>query len=246
MSAHCHATGRSLVRSPEMLMCDQHWGMVPKPIQRAVLATCRGARDAPNRARAIAAAIGAVALQEGQPISQRQALAAFDYGVRHERLDPQKSAAIRAGSKATTIAKDGVEPCWYCGAPGVLLCDAPLGVQFEGVTDEVAAKLVALPLGRLTVLDLSAFGFADGSVKVITCDASACARCAREHGWKQPMHARVCFGGGKSSTWSRDLCHAHASADALPAARISDVEINEKRARLRAACGERHGHRQHS
>ena len=66
-------------------MCDQHWGMVPKPIQRAVLATCRGARDAPNRARAIAAAIGAVALQEGQPISQRQALAAFDYGVRHER-----------------------------------------------------------------------------------------------------------------------------------------------------------------
>ena len=102
MEHRCHATGCETPCKPEYLMCSRHWNMVPAPIQRAVWATyrrgqCDDKSPAENWLRAAAAAIGAVALQEGQPLTERQAIAAFDHGVRHERLDPQRAARRRSG-----------------------------------------------------------------------------------------------------------------------------------------------------
>ena len=71
---HCHARGCKTKVPPEMLMCKDHWKMVPKSIQRRVWATYRpGQCDDMNPSgewhEAADDAINAVALAEAEKLS---------------------------------------------------------------------------------------------------------------------------------------------------------------------------------
>lgn len=73
MSHHCHARGCSKKVKPELLMCLDHWKMVPRKIQRAVWAAyrpgqCDDKKPSGNWMRAADAAIGHVANAEGRPL----------------------------------------------------------------------------------------------------------------------------------------------------------------------------------
>lgn len=46
MTAHtCHAEACTAKVPPKMLMCGKHWGMVPRPLQRAIWATYRRGQE---------------------------------------------------------------------------------------------------------------------------------------------------------------------------------------------------------
>lgn len=83
----CHARGCSIPVKPQMLMCLQHWRMVPQTIQRAVWATYRAGQcdDKPSLEwhDAAAAAIGFVAGAEGHGLvrSEIAALESFGYAA---------------------------------------------------------------------------------------------------------------------------------------------------------------------
>ena len=75
---HCHATGCEVECRPTYLMCFIHWSVVPSVIQREVnryyqTGQCDG-EVTPSESwhKAADAAIGAVALLEGQPIRKCQ------------------------------------------------------------------------------------------------------------------------------------------------------------------------------
>lgn len=74
---HCHATGCRTNVEPEKLMCWAHWKTVPKVIQERVYATYRPGQcddKSPSTAwhHAADAAICAVALLEGKPVTAAQ------------------------------------------------------------------------------------------------------------------------------------------------------------------------------
>jgi hypothetical protein len=77
MSHHCHARGCTTTVKPELLMCWQHWRVVPKKIQMAVYAAYRpGQCDDKNPSEAwhvaADAAIGYVAALDGEPMLMRE------------------------------------------------------------------------------------------------------------------------------------------------------------------------------
>ena len=66
MPHHCHAEGCELIVPPKLLMCANHWFMVPKPLRDAVWRTYRPGqerdkRPSPEYLAAAKAAIEAVA-----------------------------------------------------------------------------------------------------------------------------------------------------------------------------------------
>lgn len=101
----CHARECKVACPPTYLMCGRHWRMVPATIQREVWkhyreGQCVDKRPSAEWHRAADAAIGAVALLEGKTLTRAQALAAWDLGFRHERLDENRVAEIRKESAA--------------------------------------------------------------------------------------------------------------------------------------------------
>lgn len=103
----CHARGCDAPCEPRYLMCGRHWRMVPESIAAEVWRTYRPGQEVDKRpsaawVRAADAAIGAVALVEGVEVTARQAVAAFDLGFRHERLDPRRVEVARVALARST------------------------------------------------------------------------------------------------------------------------------------------------
>jgi hypothetical protein len=74
MDHHCHAAGCRTVTKPENLMCLRHWKMVPRGLQRAVMAHYRPGQcddKSPSDAWLVAAkaAIAAAAAKERQQLA---------------------------------------------------------------------------------------------------------------------------------------------------------------------------------
>lgn len=106
MSHTCHARGCKRAVPPELLMCRAHWFQVPHAIQRAVYDTYREGQCDDKRPSAAwhesaSAAIGYVALIEGQGITTGEMKGLVKFGYRGliveryvKRLGEAKRAAI--------------------------------------------------------------------------------------------------------------------------------------------------------
>ena len=102
MSHHCHARGCTRPVRPEYLMCGRHWALVPGIIQTNVYKYYRpGQCDDKNPSvawhKAADAAIGAVALLEGQPIRAHELKALLSYAAYelHDGVLIQRIAALK-------------------------------------------------------------------------------------------------------------------------------------------------------
>lgn len=79
----CHAVNCTKIVAPKMLMCFQHWRMVPKPLQQAVWAHYRPGQEVDKRPTsdyldAANAAIKAVAEKEKREVMQGHLFAPRD------------------------------------------------------------------------------------------------------------------------------------------------------------------------
>lgn len=86
MSHTCHARGCEAHVRPELLMCRNHWGIVPRRIQQAVWAAyrpgqCDDKRPSEVWHEAADAAIGYVAAREGQPLRKSEVEALNKFGL---------------------------------------------------------------------------------------------------------------------------------------------------------------------
>lgn len=138
-----------------------------------------------------------------------------------------------------------MDPCWYCGRAGELLCDFIIGSEqvAPGCSSAGCPNPATLIVGagpEFAVCDGCAAGpehrrkrtrrpFDPAARRPTTCDAAACRRCAARFGWRTVMSAIVCTRGrgGGCHDASLHRCHAHAGAD--PEAAPTGGE-------LRAAC----------
>jgi hypothetical protein len=83
---YCHARGCRKACKPEHLMCFAHWNRVPIKIRHAVWqhyrpGQCDDKRPSAEWFKAADAAIGAVAVKEGHPITpkEKECLVAFGF-----------------------------------------------------------------------------------------------------------------------------------------------------------------------
>lgn len=136
------------------------------------------------------------------------------------------------------------ERCWYCRERrAVLWCDYMLGAL---MASEPAPRVEPEQVGLFERPDPAPVLKGPGhgletpetartrAEHIETCDAAACERCAREHGWRRVGH--VCARPvSKSSTI--DHCHVHAGAGGLgSSAWIGGAAIEMLRRDVRAAC----------
>jgi hypothetical protein len=106
MIRRCHVCQAPI--SAHHALCKKHWIMVDPDVQRAFF-KARQTGDTPKKTLTMSAAMACVALTEGRPLSTRQALAAFDLGIKHERLDPLRIEEARKGPETAIFdepAKD--------------------------------------------------------------------------------------------------------------------------------------------
>jgi hypothetical protein len=104
MTHQCHARRCGVGVKPELLMCARHWRMVPPLIQRAIWRHYRSGQcddKMPSEDWHVAAdaAIGYVALLDGQPILKNEARALCGVGYRKFILE---TMIKRHGEKART------------------------------------------------------------------------------------------------------------------------------------------------
>lgn len=107
MSHTCHARDCHIAVPPTLLMCRNHWRMVPRNIQRAVWSTyrdgqCDDKRPSVSWHEAASAAIGYVALFEHKHLSRSETKSLVMFGYRDfveqkyvEKLGEGKREAIR-------------------------------------------------------------------------------------------------------------------------------------------------------
>ena len=146
------------------------------------------------------------------------------------------------------------DACWYCGRAGDLLCDGVIG--HEQVPGRCVAANCPNPAAVIVgasepaVVCESCAGspeyrrkrtrvpFDPAATRPVTCDASACRRCAARFGWRQLFSAIVCTRSGRGRGChdvSVHRCHAHVAAEE-PGPEGATIE--EIRAVVRAACAE--------
>jgi len=87
MSHTCHARCCRVEVPPEMLLCKEHWAMVPRSIQKDVVAEYRVGQCLDKQVtrawlRAADAAIGFVAMREGTPLTIRECEVLVNRGYR--------------------------------------------------------------------------------------------------------------------------------------------------------------------
>ena len=85
MAHHCHAKSCAVEVRPELLMCAQHWRLVPLAIRRAVLVSyrrgqCNDKAPSVTWINAATAAIGAVAARTGFSVRPAEADALRSFG----------------------------------------------------------------------------------------------------------------------------------------------------------------------
>lgn len=106
MSHLCHARGCPFQVKPELLMCLRHWHMVPRKLQRAVwlhyrAGQCDDKRPSAEWHEAASAAIGYVALAEGQKVTRAEVRALVVHGFETQiiaaygKRGPRYEAACR-------------------------------------------------------------------------------------------------------------------------------------------------------
>lgn len=93
MEHHCHARGCQAQVKPELLMCWNHWRLIPKKIQQAVYlhyrpGQCDDKQPSKEWHAAADAAIGYMAQKEGQAIRQceKDALDQFGFGIKTPKV----------------------------------------------------------------------------------------------------------------------------------------------------------------
>lgn len=157
------------------------------------------------------------------------------------------------------------EPCWYCGRPSDLLCDYQLGTVLapDRCEWDPAAGAPAEDSTKGCPNRATQIVGADGDLRacdscaaapelrrrrtrkainptaevVATCDAAACASCAKARGWKRIAATLVCRRGrGGCTSETVDRCDAHAEAGEGSTEWIGAAAVELERSRLRAAC----------
>ena len=98
----CHATGCAASVPPEMLMCKDHWQMVPRTIQIAVRENyrrgqCDDITPSQGYCRAARLAVIAVARLEGRLPDTRL----YDFFLREEPINENSNETRRAKSAAS-------------------------------------------------------------------------------------------------------------------------------------------------